>query len=215
MSDLRIKICQLLENIKSGDFSSLCKSVRESLFWCSEIVVCAKNLNNVNSFSNNILNHDFKLADLPNSDRENNNFQFSCKIRKLKAKQYFAKGYSCFAAVNGSQIIADVWYLIPKKGNRQIKHEHFPWFGFQIENNDAYMFDMYITDQSRGGGLVNALLNFSFSQLKNYGYRRVYGTYRKDNLPALWMHRTAGYEELFQVKVYRLLFFRWSKKIGN
>jgi GNAT superfamily N-acetyltransferase len=85
----------------------------------------------------------------------------------------------------------------------------------QLGEDEAYMFDMYVTPDSRGKVAAGYLLSNALQDLKDSGFTRVYGFYEKDNLPALWIHRLFGYRELGKRKVSRLLLYRKSEALPS
>jgi ribosomal protein S18 acetylase RimI-like enzyme len=97
-----------------------------------------------------------------------------------------------------------LWYVARNNLEEECNHPDLKWLGVRLSPKEAYLFDMYIDPHKRGGGLVNLLFSRSLETLKRRGFDKVYGYYEVDNFPALWMHRTMGYEEIKRLKLKKL-----------
>jgi GNAT superfamily N-acetyltransferase len=85
--------------------------------------------------------------------------------------------------------------------------------GITCSDKDAYAFDMYISPAHRGENLAGPLQRLLQAKLKEEGWRKVYGYYWDDNLPALWMHRVLKFKELPKRQVSRFLFYQKADTI--
>lgn len=131
--------------------------------------------------------------------------------RRLKGACRTESGYHCYAVVAGGKIIGDIWCASPRNIQCRPLHPDLEWLGIQCGENEAYLFDMYVTPESRGKVVAGYLLSGALNHLKEQGFERVYGFYEKNNLPALWTHRLFGYRELPNRKISRLLLYRKSE----
>ena len=124
--------------------------------------------------------------------------------RRLKVAYNTGWGYYSYAVVSKGEIVGDIWCATP--GNIQSRpiHPDLEWLGIECGKNEAYMFDMYVTPDSRGKVITGFLLSNALEHLKRGGFSRVYGFYEKNNLPALWTHRLFGYTELQKRKITRI-----------
>ncbi|GFO61730.1 hypothetical protein GMST_40550 [Geomonas silvestris] len=162
---------------------------------------------------------------------ETNNFEFivvdqrnlglaermmKTRSRRMKLAANNRAGYYAYAVACNGEIIGDIWCATHKQTQRNPIHPDLPWLGITCEDErEAYMFDMYVTPDSRGKVTTTYLLANALDHLKKSGYRRVYGFYEKDNLPALWTHRLFGYAELGKRRSYRLLFYKKTEPVAG
>jgi len=134
--------------------------------------------------------------------------------RRLKLSVNSKAGYYAYAVVCNGEIIGDIWCATAKQTQRKPVHPDLPWLGIDSQDDgEAYMFDMYVIPDSRGKVTTTYLLANALNHLKKNGYRRVYGFYEKDNLPALWTHRLFGYAELGKRRSYRVLFYKKTEPV--
>ena len=106
-----------------------------------------------------------------------------------------------------------MWYIARNNLKEECNHPDLKWLNLQLAPKEAYLFDMYIDPQKRGGGLVNYLFSRTLEALKKQEFAKVYGFYEADNFPALWMHRTMGYKEIERRKLKKLFSFEISDVI--
>lgn len=131
--------------------------------------------------------------------------RYHVRSRHLKAKRNLLIGYKGFALTRTGDVIGDIWYVENTGGSAGRIHPDLTWLDLHLAADDVYMFDMYLMKEHRGGGTARVLLIGALQQLKEKGYRRAYGYYVTHNIPALWMHRMLGYEELSRIEVRRRL----------
>ena len=133
--------------------------------------------------------------------------------RRLKETYNTRSGYYAYAVVSNGEIIGDIWCATRNNVKSDPIHPDLTWLGIECGENEAYMFDMYVTPDSRGKVITTFLLGNALNHLKQSGYKRVYGFYDKTNLPALWTHRLFGYTELQKRKVSQILFYQKSEVV--
>lgn len=207
-TELQIKFYQLLEFWQEQGLAGVFRIIRELFFWKAEIIVCCKDLTTFN-FNGNMrlsnLSENLKIEHISTIEDYKNYKQIPSRL--CKAKKFFNQGFSVIAAIRQDSIAGDLWYFQVYDEKNMPDHPHMKWFGFQLEIAFIYMFDMYIAANERGHGIEKLLLDHAFKFFAHQGSTKIYGSYRKDNLPALWMHRVAGYEEIFELQVRRILGF--------
>lgn len=133
--------------------------------------------------------------------------------RRLKGPHHTRAGYHAYAVVSNGEIIGDIWCATPRGVEVGVVHSDLVWLGIECGENEAYMFDMYVTPDSRGKAATSYLLWNALNHLKESGFDKVYGFYEKNNLPALWTHRLFGYTELTNRKVSRILLYERSEPV--
>lgn len=133
--------------------------------------------------------------------------------RRLKETYNTRSGYYAYAVVSNGEIIGDIWCATPVHIKYDPIHPDLDWLGITCAEKEAYMFDMYVTPDSRGKVITSFLLGNALAHLKKNGYSRVYGFYEKNNLPALWTHRLFGYTELANRRVSKILLYQKSEPV--
>ncbi|OGU05594.1 MAG: hypothetical protein A2075_24190 [Geobacteraceae bacterium GWC2_58_44] len=135
--------------------------------------------------------------------------------RRLKEAYNTGSGYYAYAVVSKGEIIGDIWCATPGNVRRDPIHPDLTWLGIECGEDDAYMFDLYVAPDSRGKVVTSYLLGNALRHLKESGYKRAYGFYDNNNLPALWIHRLFGYTELAKRKVSRVLLYKKSEVVAS
>jgi len=129
--------------------------------------------------------------------------RYRVKSRRLKARRNLQIGYRGFALVDKGEVLGDVWYVTSAGCGSEMPD--LEWLDIQLGAEDVYLFDMHLVKEHRGGGTARHLLVGALNQLKENGYRTAYGYYVSHNIPALWIHRMLGYEEVSRIIVRRTL----------
>ena len=135
--------------------------------------------------------------------------------RRLKGTYNTRNGYYAYAVVLNGEIIGDIWCATPRSIKRDPIHSDLGWLGIKCGGNEAYMFDMYVSPDSRGKVVTSYLLGRALHHLKESGFDRIYGFYEKNNLPALWTHRLFGYSELPNRKITQVLLYKKSEVLAS
>ena len=133
--------------------------------------------------------------------------------RRLKGAYNTESGYYAYAVLSGGKIVGDIWCATPKNVKRAPIHPDLGWLDINCCENEAYMFDMYVSPDSRGKVITTYLLANALNDLKQNGFDRVYGFYEKSNLPALWTHRLFGYTELPNRNISKILLYSKSEAV--
>lgn len=127
-----------------------------------------------------------------------------------KAHRYLRSGFRGFVALHEGQVIGAVWSVRPADSTVRGIHPDLRLLRQGLAADEAYMFDMFIEPEHRGLALCTALFRAGFRAMRARGVATVRGYYVRDNKPALWMHRMAGYREVGRVRVRRILRRTWS-----
>lgn len=125
-----------------------------------------------------------------------------------RARRYLKRGFRGVAAVRDGQVIGDVWAVTRSSTRLSYVHGDLRRLGIRLEEDEAYMFDMYIEPEHRGLALSTSLFRAAYRPLVARGVATAKGYYAVGNLPALWMHRVMGYREVGRVKVREILGMR-------
>jgi len=140
-------------------------------------------------------------------------FRFPLKGRELKADRNLEKGLRGYAFVKDDLVVGDIWCACPITKDEKVRHSDMDWLGIEGRAGDVYAFDMYIEPRERGSNLAAPFQSAALYALKAEGFRKVYGYYWTDYLPALWMHRLLKWKERGRVKVWRFFSFRGSSPV--
>ena len=147
------------------------------------------------------------------AERENGAYFAGLKRKRgplsvARARRYLRRGFSGVAAVRDGQVIGDVWAVTRSSTRLSYVHGDLRRLGIRLEEDEAYMFDMYIEPEHRGLALSTSLFRAAYRPLVARGVVTAKGYYAVGNLPALWMHRVMGYREVGRVKLREILGIR-------
>ena len=115
----------------------------------------------------------------------------ACRLpaeRRIKMASYLDHHYHGLIAMLDGKPVGHVWWV-----DRALPHPHVARFGIELGEGDAYAFDLYLAPEHRGGGASSDLFVRLRELLTAKGYRRVYGSVRASNLPAVWLHKLQHY----------------------
>ena len=209
MKQFLIRLNQIGETWKTGGFNTL---KRKMFFWNKDMVLVEKELSTVQLKPTITKESNFEFIEISKEKiGKIQDLNYSLKSRQLKLEANLAKGYQGFAVVQDNMVLGDVWFVGRNDLNEKGEHPDLKFLKIKLNPKEAYLNDMYINADKRGGGLVNFLLGQSLHALKKKGFKKVYGSYETDNIPALWMHRSLGYKEVRKLKLQKFLFFVRSK----
>jgi GNAT superfamily N-acetyltransferase len=131
--------------------------------------------------------------------------QYEDRNRYIKARNHLLAGHKGIALAKQGKVMGDIWYVANPGGGAGPIHPDLAWLDIELGAEDVYLFDMDLMKEHRGGGAARLLMGGALNRMKEKGYRRAYGYYVSNNIPALWTHRMLGYEELSRVEVKRWL----------
>ncbi|MBN1140289.1 MAG: hypothetical protein JXB25_00615 [Deltaproteobacteria bacterium] len=192
LSLLRYKYLQFLEHRRQVGFFA---AVWITFYKVEEMVPTVKDLNDLRTIPVPE-NRAPSILDLGPENFFAYALDYPLRSRKARADYYFSRGYRTFVMAEGQRVVGDMWYVTPKTARSPVIHPHVQWFGLKLAEKDAYLFDLQVDAGQRGGGLTTSFHNRVLEILRDRGFRKAYGCYVANNLPALWMHRLIGYREL-------------------
>jgi GNAT superfamily N-acetyltransferase len=132
---------------------------------------------------------------------------FQLRNRYFKALKYLDEGYRAFALFKEGKIFGDVWYSTNKTAGGRFVHCDLDMLGITLQDDEVYMFDMYVRPIERGKALAAPLLGNAGYDLGQQGYVKAFGYFVEDNVPALWVHRVLKYKELPKLRLQQFLGF--------
>ncbi len=142
-------------------------------------------------------------------------WSFAVRSRYFKALRNLRKGWRSFALIEGATVVGDVWCDTVCGPENIVAHPDLKMLGINCKEREVYAFDMLIASHYRGKNFAVPLQRFLHSSLKNEEFRKVYGFYWNDNLPALWMHRMLKYKELPKRNLSRFFFLHQYRNASS
>lgn len=158
---------------------------------------------------------EYKFIELKLPDLQSDKLEFPISSRRLKAMQNLKKGWRSFAVIKDNTVVGDVWCIPFRRELEKYIHPDLKMLGIHLGEGEAYAFDMLIHPTYRGKNLTAPLHKYLQLTLKNEGYKKVYGYYWNDNLPALWMHRMLKFHELQKRRVSLYFFIMHSSLVDQ
>lgn len=200
---IRLIFYRIREILAEGNLRN---HIQTWLFWNRIATPVEMDLTTLPSQINIKLDTEYIFIELKLADLQASKWDFPISSRRVKAMQNLKNGWRNFAIIKDSCVVGDVW-CIPY--HRELAHHMHPdlkMLGIRCGDGEAYAFDMLIDPTYRGKNLAVPLHRQLHLTLKNEGYRKVYGYYWDDYLPALWMHKVVKYHELPKRQVSRFFF---------
>jgi GNAT superfamily N-acetyltransferase len=121
-----------------------------------------------------------------------------------RARRYLRNGYGGVALVRGDRVVGDVWYVTLPDARLPYAHPDVRLMRISLDAATAYSFNMYVEPDHRSMAASAALFEAVFAALRQRGIEKVVGAYRSNYMPALWMHRLAGFREVRRVRIHRV-----------
>ena len=132
---------------------------------------------------------------------------------KLKLfKERFEKGRICFIALDGERAVSFAWISSENEYESNCRVE------VKLNEGEGYLFDYYVSDEYRQGGIYTSLLAKTLEYLQNRGYQTAWAFVSSNNIPVRKAWRRIGFEGKRTVTLITLLglkFHRWRKFKGN
>jgi GNAT superfamily N-acetyltransferase len=132
---------------------------------------------------------------------------YPLKSRGEKAVINLARGYRYFVLVRDGVAIADLWYVTKESATADGIRKYLRWFGIELGEKEAYMFDLQVSPDARGKAHATYFLASVLHRMQEKGFSRVYGYFDAHNIPALWVHRLLGYKERPRLLVKKLFVY--------
>jgi hypothetical protein len=199
---IQLRLYQFLESLKSGKVFDILK---QGAFCTEEVVPVKKSLSGLKRMTCQPEDSHLNFEVLT-SRSALNDLTFAFKSREARAKVYLKKGYEGLTLLRDKAVVGEIWLSPGPSGSPGNVHPMAGLLGMEIAPDEAYMFDMFVSSPERGKSITTCFLNCALKELKERGYKNVYGFFAVDNKPALWIHRILGYEELPHCFITRRFF---------
>lgn len=164
-------------------------------------------LTKIGSYENTGLDKEFQFVELKADDLHSGKWDFAVPNRRIKAHRNLKRSLRGFAIVQDSIVLGDFWCTVGRRVDNKITHPDLQMLGIVCEQDEAYGLDMFITPEYRGKNLAVSLQRYLQTTLKLADYKKIYGYYWDDNIPAMWMHRMLQFKELPKRRVSRFFSF--------
>ncbi|MCX7753862.1 MAG: hypothetical protein N2117_01270 [Anaerolineales bacterium] len=144
------------------------------------------------------------FLELSREDIQTGKLSFAVHERRANALYKLGRGMRGFALVREGIVLGDLWCVAPSDKSKPIRHPDLTMLRLECAEGEAYAQDMLIDPRHRGKNLAVPLQRAFHLALKQEGWKKVYGFYYDDNLPAMWMHRMLKFKELPKLRVSRI-----------
>ncbi len=208
----KVKFFVMKEMWVSGDFWS---ALRHKIYSRAEAVPVKKDLSKLSPANTASDDMSLDLVEITADGLRNFNHDFAIKSRESRVALHIKKGYRGFGLVKEGQIVGDIWYVTNELANQNVVNPSIQLFRIKLADNDVYLFDMYLASNERGKVSTTTFLARVLTELKGRGYRNAFGFFYMGNLPALWVHRVLGYEEMPHYTIRKYLAWKIVKPVTN
>lgn len=205
---LKGKYCQFIELWKKEGLIPACKF---TIYRHEEAVPVEKDLSTLDALKPPEGVGDFKLIELTEQNYCSGNFEYPLRSRKEKVFINIKNGYRAYVLIKDNQVVADIWYATCFTAYSSPIRKYLIWFGIDLNQDEVYLFDMYLFPDERGKGMAAFFMGSVLLRLKEKGIKKVYGYFNAKNIPAMWVHRLLKYRELPRLKISKLLWFEFAK----
>lgn len=202
---------QIREALAEGGIRNL---IRRRVFWKRTATPAEMDLSTLPAFKA-LEGSDYQFIEFTLDDLRTGKWSFMKPSRHLKAPGNLRKGWRGFALVKDATVVGDIWCVTPRAGGHTVSHPDLNILGLRCGEREVYAFDMFIDSAYRGKNLAVPIQRALHSTLKKEGYKKMYGFYWDDNLPALWIHRMLKFTDLPKRKVSRFFFIQTSQSFGR
>lgn len=206
LSLLRVKYFQFLEHWHKDGFLSACCF---TLYHRDEEVPVMKELTALPPLK--VSEDGLTLIEVSPESFSPTKIKYPLRSRQERVELYFQKGYRGLAMVLDGKVVGDLWYVGRDTAQTPEIHPDVQRFKIDLADKEVYMFDMHVGAEQRGGGLATFLLSSALHHLNDRGYHKAFGYYSAGNIPALWVHRLLGYQELPRLIMRRFFLYRTAQ----
>jgi hypothetical protein len=205
-----MRVVQVFDHIGINGFKS---SFQGMVHFRRKATIIEKELNAIVFDNETLIKNGMKFEAIIEALLFENITTFKFHNRRLKAVCYLKNNYTGHCLIKDNMIVGDLWYFAQKSDSKALLHPDINLLKIPWDKSYAYSFDTFIDPDNRGNNVAKALLNNSLYSMAKEGYKKAYGYYWKDNLPAIWNARAMNkFKEVGSISISRLFFFRFSHK---
>jgi GNAT superfamily N-acetyltransferase len=123
-------------------------------------------------------------------------------------------GYGGYVAIADGRVVGFYWWTDgraapPSRASIGAAIDELG-LGIELEPGDVYGADLYVGERHRAGGTAQMLLDLVENDLRDRGYRRLWGYVHKSNRLGRWTYGLRGYQPMWRVVQVRTPFGRRS-----
>jgi len=197
---LNVKYLQFMEHLNADGFF---KTAWYTLYKSEEVVTTIMDLSSIKPIKLRGNHQDVTYHDMKGDTDKTIFASHGKRSRAKKCLNYLNNGYRAFCATSDGNIIADIWYTSPATDVYSLVHPHVKLFNLELNENDVYMFDMFVTPEYRGDGFATEFMHRALCHMRDTGFVKSYGYFSTENISALWTHRILGHKELNRFRMER------------
>jgi hypothetical protein len=205
---VKMRLAQVAELVRANGWKSL---FSELFFLRRTAIVVEKDLSELAERPEPLTSAKLKVLEIDKDMLCAGTYRFAVGSRYLKAVDRLRHGYGAYALARDNVIVGDTWHYVSETtDDSRVLHEDLQRFGFTgWRKSDVYTFDIFVAPGERKGGVSAAFQNSTMLALRSKGYKKAYGFYWADNIPAQWCTRvTNKWKEVRAFSVSRFLIFR-------
>jgi hypothetical protein len=205
LDKIALRFQEVVEAFREGGIKNL---LQKRFFFNRTLMPCEMDLVALPEIENPLLENPYRMVPLTMKLVDDSNLEFAVRNRRLKAKCNLRKGLNAYALIKDNLVVGDIWCDCPSSLDEKVHHPDLDWLSIENKPGEVYAFDMFIDSNERGNNLAGPFMKSFLYVLKERGFRKTYGYYWCDYLPALWMHRLLKFKERGRLKTWQFLFVR-------
>ncbi len=210
LSRINMRWHELLESLREGGFRNV---LEKRVYFNKTVMPVEMDLGSLAEENDPLSGKPYDIIELTTGMISGGAFRFAAKSRRLKAVHNLKKGFRGYFLARDDLIVGDIWCACPPTPEGTVSHSDMDWLGIDSQPGEVYTFDMFIVPDERGHNIAAPFQMAALHALKYDGFRKAYGFYRTDYLPALWVHRLLKWKERGGVRVWRFLSLRGSSPV--
>jgi GNAT superfamily N-acetyltransferase len=203
-SAMKTRYYQFLEHARQ---EGLCSAIKLTIYKCEEILPVEKDLNEIKKVKCSFDESRYQIVELHQDNRASFPFTYAYKSRQQKVDGYLDNGFRAFTIIRDSEVVGDIWFATRDKARLDYIHPRLKWFGIKLAQDEVFLFDLFVVPDERGKSITAYFFTKALETLRDRGYKKAYGDYVANNIPAMWLHRTLGYRERPGVVLKRFFLF--------
>jgi len=205
LDKIALRFQETVEALREGGGQNL---LQKRFFFNRTLMPCEMDLVALPEMGKPPLEDPYRMVPLTMKMVDDSSLEFAVRSRRLKAKCNLPKGLNAYALIRDNRVIGDIWCDCPPSLDEKVRHPDLKWLNIENKPGEVYAFDMFIDSSERGNNLAGPFMKSFLYALKERGFRKTYGYYWCDYLPALWMHRLLKFKERGRLRTWRFLFAR-------
>lgn len=112
--------------------------------------------------------------------------------------RYLERGFGGYVGYRDGELVGYYWWV-----DRSAREPHPDLaslgLGIDLDEHDVYGSDFFLLEEHRGGGRAHHFLHDLERDLRDRGYRRIWGYVVTTNRPARWLYSARGYKPMWTV----------------